>query len=290
MRMSDITIFDIQRASFVDGPGIRTVVFFKGCNLRCLWCHNPESIQAQKQLAYFKLRCARCGRCANTCPQRAINDDLRTDASRCLGCGQCENVCLASARKLYGKQMSAGEIMKIILADAPFYITSGSGVTLSGGECMLQIDALYELSALCHLNGVSVAIDTAGNVPFESFSRVLELADWILYDIKCVTPDTSMRLIGSDGARILANYRALHSIAREKLIARVPVVPGLNDAEMNAIAAFLAEYPPARAELLPYHKLGESKAETLGYLAFTCAPPSEARMRELRALFSNIAF
>ena len=154
------TVFDIQRGSFVDGPGIRTTVFFKGCNLRCRWCHNPESQLAKKELLFYKNNCKGCGKCREVCPHRLLSCDL---------CGRCALFCPADARRLCGEEMPIGKIFSVVAKDRAYYEKSGGGVTVSGGECMLQIDALCELLKMCKEDGISTAVDTAGGVSLFSF-------------------------------------------------------------------------------------------------------------------------
>lgn len=161
-------IFDIQRNSFVDGPGIRTTVFFKGCNMRCKWCHNPESQSAQKQMMYYKDKCTGCGKCAKVCPNQL---------KKCDFCGKCELYCPADARKICGKEYSADEVFNEIAKDKTFYENSGGGATFSGGECMLQIGFLCEILKKCKENGIHTAVDTAGNVPWEYFEKILPYTD-----------------------------------------------------------------------------------------------------------------
>lgn len=287
--MSELILFDVQRCSFVDGPGIRTVLFFKGCNLRCQWCHNPESWTQPAQLAYFQNRCVKCGACLSACPAGAVKADFFPDPERCLRCGMCVKACPASARKLYGQRVTAEEAARQALADKPFYATSGGGVTCSGGECMLQLDGLCELLDRLGAEGVQRAVDTAGNVPWESFERVLPKAELFLYDIKAVTEELHRQLTGVPNQLILDNYRRLHAAAPEKLMVRVPVIPGLNDVpgEMEKIAAFLAQYPPVSVELLPCHLLGESKGEALQMNLTKLEAAENDRMEALKAIFRN---
>ncbi|MDO5311742.1 MAG: glycyl-radical enzyme activating protein, partial [Clostridia bacterium] len=157
-------IFDIQRNSFVDGPGIRTTVFLKGCNLRCKWCHNPESHSSLPQMMYYKNKCTGCGKCREVCPYNLTRCDL---------CGKCTIYCPHDARRICGREYSVDEVFDEVIKDKIFYETSGGGVTFSGGECMLQIDFLTEILKLCKENGIHTAVDTAGNVPFESFEKVI---------------------------------------------------------------------------------------------------------------------
>jgi len=286
--MSQACIFSIQRASFVDGPGIRTTVFFKGCNLRCLWCHNPESWQAKPQLLCYHNRCAGCGRCITVCPMQAVKDDFTPDAALCTACGACVMPCLHGAREIQGTMMNAEEIMAEITADMAYYRFSGGGATFSGGECMLQLSFLTELLSRCRKEGIHTAVDTAGHVPFASFEQVLPLTDVFLYDIKAFRPEVHRRLTGADNALILDNYRRLHSLSPEKLIVRIPVIPGCNADEMPLIADFLRQYPPVLIELLPYHPMGVSKAEAMGQPAFQDEKPSAEQMAQIRALFHGL--
>ena len=270
--MSSAVLFDIEHGSVVDGPGIRTTVFFKGCNLRCAWCHNPESQSASPQMLFFADKCRSCGRCKAVC----------TSPDNCTLCGKCADVCAAGAKRLCGYEMPVEEIVRNVLLDTPFYGHDG-GVTVSGGECMLQIDALEELLIKCRQNGVHTAVDTAGNVPWEYFERVLPYTDLFLYDIKAVTPSLHEKYTGVGNARILANFDALVTHGADILV-RVPLIPSVNDTEteLAAFAALFAKYPSVPVEVLPYHRLGESKAAALGLDVTRFDVPDGAAVGEAR--------
>ena len=173
--MLTATIFDIERNSFVDGPGIRTTVFFKGCNLKCAWCHNPESQDFNVQMMFYKDKCKSCGKCNRVCPYNLEKCDL---------CGKCTFYCPVDARKVCGKEYTANEVFSEIIKDKSYYDNSGGGVTFSGGECMLQIDFLLDILKKCKENGIHTAVDTAGHIPFENFEKILPYTDLFLYDIK----------------------------------------------------------------------------------------------------------
>ena len=279
--MTDIKgrLFNIQRFSVSDGPGIRTTVFFKGCNLRCAWCHNPEGLSKETELLFYKSRCTGCGGCKAECPNALASCDL---------CGRCAELCPNEARELCGRDYSAGEVMKEIMKDRAFYENSGGGVTFSGGECMLQIDFLSEMLKECKKRGLHTAIDTAGNIPFEYFERVIPYTDLFLYDVKCCDKDKHERYTGVSNERILDNLGRLLKDGAPVLI-RIPVISGVNDSaeEMEKIKAFLNNRgTPEGVELLPYHALGESKYEALGksYIKFTA--PSEEKTRKLKEIFN----
>ena len=241
------TIFDIQRFSVHDGPGIRTTVFMKGCNLRCAWCHNPEGLESRIAPRFF--------------------------ANECIGCGSCggnrtlENakLCPAEAIRPSGREVTADELMTELLRDRAFYSTDG-GVTFSGGECLLQSDFVAEVCARLHREGVSTAIDTAGLVPWESIAKTLPVCDLYLYDVKCADTALHRRFTGVSNDRILENLRRLSS-AGAKIWIRIPVIPDFNDnmAELSRVAGIVASLDRVDAvALMPYHSLGVSKYETLG--------------------------
>ena len=276
--MLKATIFDIQRNSYVDGPGIRTTVFFKGCNLRCAWCHNPESQHAEKEMLFYKSKCTGCGKCKEKCAY---------DLKKCSLCGNCTIYCPKDAREICGKEYTADELLKIILKDKDFYRTSGGGVTFSGGECMLQIEFLTEILRACKENGIHTAVDTAGHVPYEYFEKILPYTDLFLYDVKCFDSEKHKKYTGVGNALILENLKILLG-ACKPIWVRIPIVPTVNDTkeEMQAIRAFLdAHGRPEKIELLPYHAMGEHKYEALGKEASPFAVPTEESLASLREIF-----
>ncbi len=261
------TIFDIQRNSYVDGPGIRTTVFFKGCNLRCLWCHNPESQAFEKQILFYKEKCTACGRC------EGLSVDDR------------DFICFNDAKQICGKECTADEIFAEVAKDKSFYETSGGGVTFSGGECMLQIDFLCEILKKCKADGLHTAVDTAGAVPWKSFERILAHTDLFLYDIK--SPDSAIhrKFTGVPNELILENLAKLLQLGTAVWV-RIPIIPDVNDsdAQFDALRRFFDRHGhPQKIELLPYHALGDHKYAALGMPAPHFAVPPTARLEALRA-------
>ena len=265
-------VFDTRRCSLTDGPGVRTTFFFKGCNLRCAWCHNPESQQSARRRLYYQSRCTGCGVCLQKCPAgalgRAADGTILYDEARCTLCGRCGQFCPQEAISLCGEEKTVEELMQIARRDIAYYGEEG-GVTASGGECLLYPDFMAALFAACRRENIGTAADTAGNVPWAAFERVLPVTDLFLYDIKCVSPALCRQYIGADGALILENYRRLKS-AGARVTVRIPVIPELHlengepSAEFLKMAQFLREAPPEAIELLPYHRLGEHKYAALG--------------------------
>ncbi len=262
------TIFDIQRNSFVDGPGIRTTVFFKGCNLRCKWCHNPESQRAEKQILFYQNKCIGCGKCQDM----TVKD---TDF-----------FCPADAKEICGKKMLAEDVMKEIVKDKAFYEASGGGVTFSGGECMLQIGFLSQLLNLCKEEGIHTAVDTAGHLPWNYFEEIMDNTDLFLYDMKCFSSELHQKGTGVFNELILENLQRLAKIFPEKILVRIPVIGGFNDdeEEMEQMANYLKSIGINQVELLPYHKMGEHKYRGLDmeYREFQVPTPEEmSRYREM---------
>lgn len=274
------TIFDIQRTSFVDGPGIRTTVFFKGCNLRCAWCHNPESQSFSKQMLFYKDKCKLCGKCLEKC-----HNELKS----CDFCGQCEFYCPNEARKICGKEYTVDEVFEQIAQDIDFYKTSGGGVTFSGGECMLQVDFLKEILQLCHANGIHTAVDTAGCVPYEAIEKILPYTDMFLYDLKTMDSKKHKEYTGADNALILENLKKLLK-ADVDIWVRVPIINGVNDSdeEMKAMRDFFeANGYPEKIELLPYHSMGENKSRALGEEPNIFTAPDKNRVKELELILEK---
>ena len=273
------TIFDIERNSYVDGPGIRTTVFFKGCNLRCAWCHNPESQSAKPQMMFYKNKCTGCGKCREKCPNSMEKCDL---------CGRCSLFCPQDAREICGKEYTVDEVMREIVKDKAFYETSGGGVTLSGGECMLQIDFLEGILKECKKNGIHTAVDTAGHVPFEFFKRIIPYTDLFLYDVKCFDSDKHRQYTGVENQLILKNLKRLLATGTPVWV-RIPIIPTFNDTveEMQKIKAFLSSCgAPEKVELLPYHAMGEHKYAAIGKETQIFSVPGEEKMKHLKNIFS----
>jgi pyruvate formate lyase activating enzyme len=262
-------ITNIQRFSIHDGPGIRTTVFLKGCNLRCFWCHNPETLAPKAQLQIFSSRCIGCGECFRRCPQHAhLMVDGRREFRRdlCVGCGICAETCYAEALVLTGQVKTVEEVVEEVLRDRPFYETSNGGVTLSGGEPLQQLDFSYAILERCRAEKVHTAIETAASFPWERVAAILPVTDLVMMDIKLMDPERHRECTGTTNERILANAERLGQ-QPQPLIVRTPIIPGVNDnaADVAAIAAFVAKLPNLQYyELLPFHPMATSKYDSLG--------------------------
>ena len=259
-------IFEIKRFAVHDGDGIRTTVFFKGCPLQCVWCHNPEGISARAELAYFSHKCIDCGECAAVCPTRAhtIQGGHTFYRERCEGCGRCAEVCLGNAVAFYGEEMTVEELLCELLKDKEFYQNSGGGVTLSGGECLLQAEACAALLKGLKKHNVHTAVDTCGFVSQTAFEQVIPYTDVFLYDIKAIDEETHKRCTGQSNQRILQNLLFLDKQGCKTEI-RIPFVPDYNDGELDKIAAFVNGLKHVvKVEILPYHNYAGSKYQGLG--------------------------
>lgn len=269
-------VLNIQHFCTHDGPGIRTNVFLKGCSLRCKWCCNPESIHPKPELAYNLKKCIgekECGLCLKECPEMAISvmpsdGKVRIDWDLCTNCGKCVPVCPPEALYLFGREMTVDEVLAEVEQDGTFYRESGGGITVSGGECLLQSDFVAALLEEAHHRGMTTAIETAGNYPWRFMEKVLPHVDTVLHDHKLTDPERHKKWCGADNSRILANYkRAYETFPDKTFIARTPVIPGVNDDEehVRAVLAFIRPYPNVvQYELLPYHRYGETKYGFLG--------------------------
>jgi pyruvate formate lyase activating enzyme len=263
----DGNLFNIQRFSVHDGPGIRTTVFFKGCNLKCKWCHNPESIAKENQIEFYPEKCIGCGACFEVCPNGVHylddNQEHRMDRSKCNGCLLCAQSCFANALIGVGQKVEVSALLQSILEDKPYYDNSTGGVTFSGGEAMLQIDYLEEILGRCKAEKIHTAVDTAGCVPWNYFERILPVTDLFLYDMKAADPVPHKLLTGVDNQRILSNLNRI-SEAGKKIWIRIPLIPGQNDDQIEGIAQILSPLNIAKVEVMAYHKLGNSKYAALG--------------------------
>jgi glycyl-radical enzyme activating protein len=262
-------IFEIQRFSVHDGPGIRTTVFLKGCPLRCLWCHNPEGIDFAKALSFLPERCIGCGYCFRVCKRSAhrMDGNLHTlDRDACVACGSCTEECYPRGLELVGRDVTVAEVLDEVLKDRPFYETSGGGMTLSGGEPLMQADFSAALLRAAKQAGLHCAIETCGQVAEEAFRRVRADVDLFLYDIKDSDPARHRELTGASNDRILSNLRYLHN-ADAAVLVRLPVIPGLNDRDdhFQGVARLAASLPNLLGfEVMPYHPLGTSKHHRFG--------------------------
>lgn len=262
-------LLDPKHFAVHDGPGVRTTFFLKGCPLRCLWCHNPESLRIEPQIAWYAHKCISCGECVPVCPAGAhgIRDGRHwIQYSLCKHCGRCEQVCPASALKLYGRKVSVEEALKIALEDLDFYRESGGGVTLSGGEPLLQIEFVREFLRRLKEAGIHTALDTCCLVPRESLCSVLPVTDLFLVDFKHPDSAVHRKLTGQPNEQILENLRFLSGQGANIEI-RIPLVPGCNDSErdLEASGRFLSSLNNVQCvKLLPYHSLARSKYAALG--------------------------
>ncbi len=259
-------IFEIKRFAVHDGDGIRTTVFFKGCPLKCVWCHNPEGISPEPQIAYYEYKCIGCGECISICPVSAhsISENMHSfDRNKCIACGKCADVCLGNALTFYGKEMTVDELLSILLEDKDFYDNSNGGVTLSGGECLLHADFCAELLKKLKENGIHTAVDTCGFISKTALDKVIPYTDIFLYDIKAIDEQTHIKCTGQSNEQILENIKYLDE-NNCKIEVRYPYVPGYNDHEAEQIAKFLSEIKNlTKVRVLPYHNYAGSKYEAL---------------------------
>jgi pyruvate formate lyase activating enzyme len=288
--VTNALIFDIQRYSVHDGPGIRTVVFFKGCPLRCLWCQNPESWRRAPEVGFLLERCIGCHNCEEACREGAILEGAkRIDRARCTVCGECIDTCYAEALRIVGEEWSREELIDEVCKDRPFHEDSGGGVTLSGGEPLLQIDFVEGFCSDCRERGISVAVETCGAVPFDSFGKILPFVDLILYDVKAVDPELHKAWTGSRNELILSNLDQLHE-SGVRIVPRVPIVPGHTALASNLerIASHL-EGRFREVHLLPYHGWGESKRDLVDSPkpSLLLEPPGEEEMKAIGRIFEE---
>jgi pyruvate formate lyase activating enzyme len=268
--MEDISgiVFNIQRYSIHDGPGIRTTVFLKGCPLTCLWCQNPESQAREPEIMINRNLCTACGRCVSEC-ENGANSLLKgcsvIDRMKCLCCGHCVEICPNEARKLSGTEMTVSEVVKEVMKDQKFYENSGGGVTLSGGEATFQPEFALAILRECKKLGLHTVIETCGYTSWEVLERFLECTDLVLFDIKHVDDDAHKEGTGISNEKILENVAKMAKAKAMRV--RVPLIPGFNDSEQDVqqIAAFAATLPnEVEVDLLAYNPLGEGKYESLG--------------------------
>lgn len=261
-------ITEIERFSLRDGPGIRTTVFIKGCNMACKWCHNPETLQIRPQLMVYPEKCLGCGACVRACKSgaRSIKDGrLRYDRALCTGCGACAGGCFTGALVLSGREMTVEQVMGEILQDRAYYENSGGGVTLSGGELTTQPEFAKALLEAIKAQGISTALETNMHAPWHIYESLLPLVDLVMFDIKIFDAAAHKKWTGVGNDRILKNAKRLAESGKDFLV-RTPVIPGVNDAEeeIGNIAEFVGGLGGAQYyELLLFNPLGESKYQAL---------------------------
>lgn len=293
--MNEDLIFDIKRYAINDGPGIRVVIFFKGCNLKCAWCHNPEGISGKVEKMYSFAKCIRCETCVQACPETAITltpKGIITDIDLCVMCSKCVEMCPTKAIEMMGKPMTVSEIMEVIEKERIFFDQSGGGVTFSGGEPLIHSKMLIELLDECGKRGIHRAVDTAGHVSTEVILEVAKRTDLFLYDLKMMDTALHRKWTNQKNDKILLNLKAIASIGIP-LIIRIPVLGGINDSIENIVqtAKFIASLAGNKKEvhLLPYHHIAQNKYTKLGKsFEFQCfeEPTNEVLVRAL-AIFAE---
>lgn len=289
-------IFNIQKFSIHDGPGIRTTVFFKGCPLRCLWCHNPESQNTKNEMLYDREKCVLCRTCEAVCLVKAVileNDRVATNMDKCDFCGKCVTYCMYEAREVVGKKYTVDEVLKVVLQDRIFYKNSGGGVTVSGGEPLMQIDFVEEMLKRLKEEGISTAIDTCGAVSFDVLERSAKYTDLFLYDIKLMDDQKHKEYIGISNKIVIDNLIKLSKI-HDNINIRMPIIEGIN-ADNNHIEETLGIIKDLNIEkinLLPYHDIAKHKYYKLGigYDEKKMSKPSDEKMNVYKAMFEKAGY
>jgi len=288
------TIFNIQRFSVHDGPGIRSVVFLKGCPLRCPWCANPESTNAYPELMFFSDKCIGCGKCLSVCENNAlrlVNGKPVFERNLCKGCGRCTEACYANARKITGQVRDTESVKAEIDKDMVFYKNSGGGVTFSGGEPLLWTDFIIELAKYYKDMGISVAIETCGYVSWDSFAKIIAYTDLIMFDLKFIQSKKHYKYLGCLNELIIENLLKVSKLVGT--IVRIPVIPGINDSkeEIRNFGEFLSLFLDVikGVQILPYHNLALQKYEGLGreYLLSDIKIPNDEYMESIKSILEK---
>jgi len=288
-------VFDIQRYSIKDGPGLRVLVFIKGCPLRCLWCSNPESQTSQTEILYDEKRCYECGQCVIACQTKALIQDSRGKVSHdylnCRLCGSCIEACPSKARKWAGRWITVAELMREIERDLPFFRRSGGGVTLGGGEPMSQPEFVERILKACKEQNIHTSIETCGYAPWEVLKRLANYTDLFFYDLKQIDPDLHKQWTGVSNQVILRNLEELGTI-HSQIVVRYPLIPGVNDSDPDILALikFIRGFKTIhKVEISPYHRYGELKYSLLGrqYPMQGVQTLPEKRVNEVLALIRS---
>ena len=282
-------ITGIKRFAVHDGDGIRTTVFFKGCPLNCAWCHNPEAISFERQIGYYAHKCIGCGECAKVCKNHTFKDGVHIfDRTKCTVCGHCAEVCPVSSLELYGEEMDTKSLCEILKTDKPFYDSSGGGITLSGGECLMFPKECREILSEMKKCGINTAVDTCGYVKRESLDEVMEYTDVFLYDLKAFDDNVHVRCTGKSNEIILENLEYLN-LCGKNIEIRIPYVPGYNSDQIDKIHEYVKNMNSVKkVKILPYHNLAGSKYTALGlkYIQPDIPLPNEADIAAAEKKFS----
>ncbi|MEI6856326.1 trans-4-hydroxy-L-proline dehydratase activase [Psychrilyobacter sp.] len=285
------TIVNVQRYSVHDGPGIRTTIFFKGCPLKCWWCHNPENISLKEEEMFYEDKCTGCGRCIKICREEAIklkNGNPFVELEKCKSCGRCAEFCISGAKEHVGRSVHVDELMVHIKKDIPFYEESGGGVTFSGGEPLMQGEFLNEVLKRCKNLKINTTLDTCGYSDWKKIKKIHDKVDLFLYDLKIFDDEKHIKYTGVSNKLILENLKKLSSLGKN-IYVRMPIIKGINDdsEHVDNCVKFLSELNILQVNLLPYHKLGMNKYDRLAkkYKLTGEEKPSDSDMIEIAEKF-----